>query len=66
MALKREKVTVELDVLRDGWLAADDVIKDLKRKAVELHGPTGARNDEPRWFIAHVNITDRQELGLDA
>lgn len=66
MALDRAKVTIELDVLRTPDLAADEVVKDLKRKIVELHGPTGASSDDPHWFISHVVVTGSEPLSLDA
>jgi hypothetical protein len=66
MSLERAKVTIELDVLRTPHLTGEEVVKDLRRKAVELHGPAGARSGDPHWFIAHVVVTGSEPLSLHA
>jgi hypothetical protein len=66
MALQRARVTIELDVLRSPHLTADEVVRDLQRKAAGLHGPAGARSDDPHWFIALAAVTGSEPLSLHA
>ena len=66
MALERAKVTIEMGVVRSPYLTADEVVGDLTRQAAELHGPPGARSDDPHWFIAHVAVTGSEPVSLHA
>jgi hypothetical protein len=66
MALKRTRITLTIDVLRDAKLTEDEVIRDFKRRVIEVHGPASAvDSDDAHWFAADVHITRTQPVPLD-
>lgn len=65
MALKRTRITLTIDVIRDAKLTEDEVLRDFKRKVIEVHGPTGASSDEAHWFAADINVSNSTPVPLD-
>lgn len=65
MALKRTRITLTIDVIRDASLAEDEVIRDFRRKVIEVHGPSGARSDEAHWFAADLHVDRTNPVPLN-
>ena len=65
MALKRTRIALTIDVLRDDKLTEEEVIRDFKRKVIEVHGPSRAAGDEPHWFAADIHVTRTDPVPLD-
>jgi hypothetical protein len=65
MALKRTRVTLTVDVIRDARLTEEEVIRDFKRKVIEVHGPRGADSDDAHWFAADIHVTRTDPVPLN-
>ena len=46
-------------------LTEKEVIRDFKRKVIEVHGPSRAAGDEPHWFAADIHVTRTDPVPLD-
>ena len=65
MALKRTRITLTVDVIRDAKLTEEEVVRDFKRKVAEVHGPAAAKSDEAHWFAADINVSRTLPVPLD-
>ena len=65
MTLKRTRVTLTIDVIRDAKLTEHEVIRDFKRKVINVHGPGGAESDEAHWFAADIHVSRTMPVPLD-
>lgn len=65
MALKRTRITLTIDVIRDAKLTEEEVIRDFKRKVIEVHGPAGAKSDEAHWFAADLHVSRTEPVPLN-